>query len=261
MDNVNQILIEKYVEGTLTAQEKAAFEQRLTKDTELAKEFAEMQDFMLAMQVFGRDALKSELKAVAEAEALPSDLFAEPTEKKTAKSDAKVRSISLRKMAGIAAVILAILVPTVLLLNNQNTSPEELYTRYFEVYPNMVAPIVRGNTTQKPLEQAMEAYEAGNYGLAIQKLQNIVVSEDKKEGAQFYLAMAHLANGDAKVAIGKFQKLQTQTLTNYQEQTQWYLAMAYLASKDIKNCKQQLQKLSSQKGFYQKKAKELLAKL
>ncbi|OJJ14286.1 hypothetical protein BKI52_43155 [marine bacterium AO1-C] len=263
MDNVNQILIEKYVEGNLTAKEKAEFELRLTKDTELAKQYAEMQDFMIAMQVFGRDELKNELKAVAEADALPADLFAETetSQKKTPKPKAKVRSISYRKMAGIAAVILAILVPTVMLLNNQQTPPEELYKRYFAAYPNMVAPIVRGNATQKPLEQAMEAYERGDYNTTIQKLQNITVPNDKKEGVQFYLAMAHLAKGEPNIAIAQFQKLQTQTLNSYQDQTGWYLALAYLANKDIDSCKKQLQKLVAGDGFYKKKAKELLNKL
>ena len=261
MDNVNQILIEKYLEGNLTAKEKAEFELRLAKDTELAKQFAEMQDFMLSMQVFGRNELKNELKAVAEAEALPADLFAESTQKKTVKSEGKVRPLLSRKMVGIAAVVLALLVPTIILLNNQTVAPEKLYKEYFAVYPNMVAPIVRGNASQKPLEQAMEAYEGGDYNTAIQKLQNLKVPASKKEGVQFYLAMAHLAKGEAKIAVEQFQKLQTQTLNNYQEQTQWYLAMAYLANKEVALCKQQLQKLAAKNGFYQKKAQALLSKL
>ena len=261
MDNVNQILIENYLEGKLTAQEKADFELRLTKDSELAKQYADLQDFMIAMQTFGRNGLKQELKAIADMEPLPVDLFDQPAQKKTEKSDVKVRKISYRKLISIAAIILIITVPTLLLLNTQKMSPEELYQSYFEVYPNVAAPIVRSESPKTSLEQAMGIYEQKDYKGAIDKLQNIKVETKDKEAVGFYLGMAYLANGNTNQAIEKFQKLQQQSLTTYQDQTTWYLALAFLSNKELEKSKAQLIKLSKKDSFYKKKATKLLKSL
>lgn len=261
MDNVNQILIENYLEGKLTAQEKADFELRLTKDSELAKQYADLQDFMIAMQSFGRNELKQELQAIADMEALPADIFEQSTQKKTRESDVKVRKISYRKLISIAAVILIITVPTLMLLNKQKMSPEELYQSYFEVYPNVAAPIVRSESPKNSLEQAMAIYEQKDYKGAIDKLQKIKVETKDKEAVGFYLAMAYLANGNTNQAIEKFQKLQQQSLATYQDQTTWYLALAFLSNKELEKSKTQLIKLSKKDSFYKNKATKLLKSL
>ena len=58
-------LIEKYLFGKLSEQEKAAFEQRLKNDMELAEEVDFMRDLKISSSEFGREELKNKLKKIA----------------------------------------------------------------------------------------------------------------------------------------------------------------------------------------------------
>lgn len=261
MNNTNQILIEKYIEGTLTAQELTDFEFKLTTDAQFAQEVNDLKDFVAAVQVFGRNELKQELQAIAEAEPLPQDVL--PPTETTNSPEKKLRRVgrSYRRLIGIAAAILLAATP-IMLLNSRQASPEKLFAGYFKAYPNVEAPIVRDATNKTPLEQALFTYEKKDYNNAIRQLIKIKPTDKNQEAVMFYLAMSHLASSNAPEAIKHFKMLQTQTVSGtYQKQTQWYLAMAYLVNKEIESCKNILKLLTKEENFYQKKAGELLEKL
>lgn len=261
MNNTNQILIEKYIEGKLTVTELADFELKLKNDAGFAKEVAELQNFVTAMQVFGRDQLKSELQAIARTEPLPSDIFAEEPKKKDGGTGTNVRNFSYRRLIGIAAAIVLIATPLLLLVTRQSLTPTEAFNTYFEAYPNVAAPVVRNGAVKTSLEKAMQAYEQKAYPQVISQLSNIQVEESKREAVNFYLAMAYLANKNPAQAQKRFQTLRKQSLTTYKEQVDWYLALAYLANKEATKGKKLLKEIVSSNSFYQKKAKEVLRKL
>lgn len=58
-------LIEKYLFGKLSEQEKTAFEQRLKNDKEFANEVNFMSDLKISSREFGREELKNKLKKIA----------------------------------------------------------------------------------------------------------------------------------------------------------------------------------------------------
>lgn len=258
MNSTNQLLIEKYIEGTLSDQEQAEFELKMLSDADFAREVNYTKDMVLATQVFGRSELKKELQRVANAEPLPSDLLSITREDTQAAEGQSPRMRRIyQRFAGVAAAIVLIFAAG-WWFTQKRTSPESLFVSYFEPYPNVAAPIVRNATAKKPLEQALLLYEQKNYAAAITQLSAL---SQQTEAVRFYLAMSHLSNGNAKEAVKHFTTLKDNVSASYQKQTLWYLAMAHLANKDLKACKKVLKPLTTEDNFYQKKALELMKQL
>jgi anti-sigma-K factor RskA len=258
MNSTNQLLSEKYIEGTLSDQEQAEFELKMLSDADFAREVGETEDIVVATQVFGRSELKKELQRVANAEPLPSDLLS-VTRQDTQATEGQLPRMRriYQRLAGVAAAIVLIFAAG-WWFTQKRTSPESLFVSYFEPYPNVAAPIVRNATAKKPLEQALLLYEQKNYAAAITQLSAL---SQQTEAVRFYLAMSHLSNGNAKAAIKHFAALKGNVSASYQKQTLWYLAMAHLANQDVNACKNVLKQLTSEDNFYQKKALELMKQL
>lgn len=261
MNNTNQLLIEKYFEGTLSDNEQAEFELKMLSDAEFAREVGETEDIVVATQVFGRSELKKELQRVANAEPLPADLLSvirEETEVPNVKQPQTRRMY--QRFAGVAAAIVLLFVAG-WWFTQQKTSPASLFVSYFEPYPNVAAPIVRSGGVKKPLEKALLAYEQKNYEAAITQLSVLSQQATPSESVKFYLAMSYLSNGNVQEAVKHFAALKDHVSASYQKQTLWYLAMAYLANKDTSQCKNVLKQLMIEDSFYQKKASELFKQL
>ncbi|EAY24444.1 hypothetical protein [Microscilla marina] len=261
MSNTNQLLIEKYIEGKLSAEEQTKFELRLVSDAAFAKEVNEAKDLLIAIRAFGRSGLKKELQGIANAAPLPSHIFSVIHDEEAKGSEGQNPRLgrSYWRIVSIAAAIVLICTAGWFFIRKE-TSPETLFISYFEPYPNVAAPIVRNGAVKKPLEQALLVYEQQNYVAAIDQL--LAIAQKKPtEVVSFYLAMSYLSNGNAPEAIKRFQALKDQVSASYQKQTLWYLALAFLADKQVDKCKSVLKQLMKEDNFYQKKATKLFKQL
>ncbi len=235
-----EVLIDKYLRGELTEEERQEFDTRMATDKEFADDVAMMQNLGPVAEDVDDENFR-ELMAEFEAEA--------PT---------STSSTNLWKNLLVAASIFAVLGLAVYYNLTQPISSSDLYDNYYESYPNVVNPMVRG---EEPTEadKAFSAYESGRYEEALQRFEELY----KTEGTSyylFYMAISHLELENAEAAIELLNEF-SGTEDKLADRAGWYLAMAYLQLDDKEQAKAALTKVVEEKAYNADKAEELLAEL
>jgi tetratricopeptide (TPR) repeat protein len=132
----------------------------------------------------------------------------------------------------------------------------ELYTTYFEPYPNLFEPIVRGQQGEDPRALAFAAYSAGDYAEARIQFHKLLVI--KKEADVLLLL------GNANLILGHDGEAENNFLTILKEfselhsQAKWYLAMCYLKRGELEKAKIVLKELERPDASYSEKSADLL---
>ncbi len=235
-------LIDSYLEGTLSMEDKIAFEERLRKENDLQLLLSDLRILKAGIKQTTREEIRSELQS------LENKLTGSP-------SFSFLRSTWTK----VAASLAFIMVTAWLLWPSSTKTPEQLFAENFEPYPNIIMPTVRGGQASDSTEmaQAFKAYDMQEFPKAIQLFESI---EAKDEGVLLYLGNSYLANGTPEKAIPIFVK----TIKDYDlfdEQAMWFLGLSYIKIGDTENAKSVLLKLNAKDGFYKSRAETLLINL
>lgn len=228
--------IEKYVEGKLSLEETRAFAKELCDNTDLVSEMQAYQKAVKGIRDYG---LKAELRTYHQ------EFFEKLANK---------RILYWKYISGIAASVI-IIIGLVYILLFQSLSNSELFTRYFEPYPDI---ITTRNVDNSNLAKGLKSYSSGEYEMAITIFNSLPPTDPDYTTALFYMAISYLAITQPQIAIDSLEKLNRIDKT-YQEQVHWYLALSYLKLDDTKSAKKQLMKIE-EKHFKYIEAQELLDK-
>lgn len=235
--------IERYLDRSLTHEEKLWIEKRIAEEPDLRSKYNEHKEIVegirfahLQNQLEQLRALENTLPPVVQDKESPDLIsFWKP----------------LAAAAGIALLV------TIYYFSNQAASPQELYAKRFQPYPNVFEPTVRGGATpQDKRALAFRAYDQGDYANAAQLFSELTANK-KEPGILLLLGNANLIVGKTEDAQSNFLDL----ITNFNElevQAKWYLALSYLKQGEVKKADLILQELSDPQITYSKKAKELL---
>ncbi len=228
-------LIIKYFEGTLSQQEKDVFNEKLEKDDAFRADFEFQQSVQSAIRNKERTALKETISG-----------FEKPKTKNTWWRYAAAAVLAMVLGGGIYAFI------------NSTKAPDELYLTYYQTYPNVVAPNVRGENEQNLKNKAFKAYDSGDYAEALLLFNQI----NGVEYADFYKGISMLELGQTTQTIAHFKNLKfSESPYPFETYRKWYLALAYLQKNQIKEAKILLKQLSETVNPQRQKAAELLEDL
>jgi predicted Zn-dependent protease len=162
-----------------------------------------------------------------------------------------------------AAAVSLLIVSGIFLFRSVNPDPKGLYEAYYQPYPNVFDPAVRGDEkdTLSLLGKAFRQYEEGNYTKAAEYFKEGLITDNKieKDIALLYLGNCYLAQNfddEAKETL-----LQIDEQSHVADQGKWYLALAYLKLEHTDLAREKLKELSDHQNSYQDKAKELLQEI
>ena len=115
-------------------------------------------------------------------------------------------------------------------INQQN---DQLYSEYFQAYPNVIAPLERSNNSNISAlqKEAFQLYERENYdkaSLAFQKL----YTQKQEEYAHFYLIISTMGNKEYTKAINLYKQKENWESNEFELAAKWYAALAYLKLND-----------------------------
>lgn len=231
------LLIQKYLQGTLSKKEEQLFEEYRKNDPSFAKGIPFYEKLHYAFAKADYEQTKSQLQSFY-----------------------KEEKQSVWKKWSIAATILVLLGLGAMLYLNSINSSEKLYAQYFEPYKNVVQPIVRGDAEKTTKVLAFMAYDDGDYAKAIGYLDKLL--EEKPEAIlALYKANAQLQINQTEAAITILASDIKKTDSIYAE-AQWYLALGYLRIEDKTAAKNYLNALlESNSSFKNKEAQHLLKSL
>ncbi|MFN3851348.1 MAG: tetratricopeptide repeat protein [Spirosomataceae bacterium] len=242
MSTEHELLIEKYFENNLTESEKAQFEVLINSNATFKDAVEFEKNLKNAIHHKERNELKNQLKSIEK------------------KQETKV--VAMPRWIWLAAASVIIVGAALWLFIFKTPTNEDLFAQNFQVYPNVIAPSVRGtSTTDGDKKLAFELYEQEKYKEAIEIFEK-TAKETKEEYPAFYVGQCYMALGDYQKAISSFSgAVLTDEKFPFDTQRKWYLALAYLKIGDKENAKLILELLTNYENVQTQKATELLEKL
>lgn len=239
----DETLIEKYLDNTLSLEERDLLRSRLQSDPEFASQFELEKDLKAVLVDKGKEELKQQLETMK----------GQKENVASSKSNLGFLKYAVAACIIIGATLLAVNMLTPSLTNNQ------LFAENFEPYRNIIAPVERGETPQDLLGKSFAAYERQSYEEAQQSFKDLYEATGDRY-LLFYRANALLALGRDVEAIEVFKSHQ-ETPDNFLGKSKWYLALSYLKADDTPSAIVLLKEIKTMRTFNYDKAINILEEL
>lgn len=216
-------LLIRYLDGELSAEEKAGLEERLRTDRALQEQLEHLQVAVQAVKHLG---------TAEKVQSVHAEMM------KELKGDQKAKVVSFSKMVrysmAVAASILVLFVGVRLYLNAQ-LSPEKLYDQSFVDFNVSAA---RGSNEN--LSKIENDYQQKAYDAVIGDVRS--VNMNAKDS--LLVGLAYLHQNHTAQAIGIFQRL-AGSVNNFQQDAEFYLSLGYLKNKEYSKALPLMQKIRS----------------
>lgn len=238
MEIKKERLIEGYFERNLNPEQQREFEELMASDPE----FSDAVNFQKKLKTAIKQEERHQLKAYLQKFDKPKNTY---------------------RLWWYAAACLAIgLSLTWWIKSAPSDLPQQLYTAYFEPYPNVIVPIVRGrDQMEKDLKtRAFSLYDQALYEEAVSAFEQLY-KDSGQDYAVLYQAISLMASDHPKEAILLLEQKDWESINAYTEIAHWYLALAYLNNEEISKAKIYLQKVAETNHPLASSAVQLLQKL
>lgn len=231
----NDILISKYIKGKLTSEEQQEFDNLIQNNPDFKLEVEEYRDIHQAFKQKENEDLKDFLRSIDKAQ--------KPLE-------------TNKNTKLIAFLTAACLIIGAFLFLNRTPSPDEMYAAYYEPYPNVLQPIVRGEAQAS--SEAFRAYENKNYAEAEVAFAELLKT-NSDANLEFYYAMTLLNQDKFEEAKRILNRLKSKE-QDFLAETYWYSALIALKQNDLVLAKKELEALSNINSMFKQKDRERLLK-
>jgi len=230
-----ETLINHYFEKLLSAEEQKQFDLLMQSDVDFAKEVAFQKSLKKAITLNERAELKRKLTSF------------EPKKAKVKSFKIWYAAASLFLIAGLGFYF------------SQNSN-KAIYEEFYQSYPNVVAPTVRGEQKEDIKSEAFYEYDSGNYEKSLALFSAIYESE-KDDYALFYKALSQMELQKTNDAINTFNQFDLNKNNAFTPFVKWYLALAYLKDNQTEKAMPLLKSLSENENPQQEMAQKLLTEL
>lgn len=240
-------MINRYLDGEMSAEDVNAFEEQMQQDIDLKNEVALLKDVneTLKIKLHPGEVETSLLNSLKE---MNSEYFSNRPEQ------AKIIPLNRRRwMTAVAAVFVMALLLTVW----QPWKKEDLYKQYASIQMPGIAE--RGAASDSLLNSAVKNFNNKNFADAARSFEAALKDSSQNSFVQYYYAIALLENGDIEKSRVQLTELYIGEST-FKYDAAFYAALSYLKEKNTDACKEWLNKIPVDAGIYNK-AQELLKKL
>lgn len=203
-------LIQDYLMGQLSANDKMAFENRLTTDSVFAKQYNEEKILFDVVKDHGAIDFMSTVEDVMRHENI--QLSPIPLYK--------------RRIVQCIAASMLVLIAAVFLFQNKEESSTKLFTKYYEAYPMV---LTQRNEASSIQQDIITAYGLKQWSTVSSLLEQSGTDVLPQPLADIYRAITKLELEDSQAAVAVLEKYNTQPADQlYQHLIEWYMALALL---------------------------------
>ncbi|WP_435578132.1 hypothetical protein [Gilvibacter sp.] len=214
-------LIQGYFKQSLSEADSQKVIRLLKDDAEFKAAFETYQEMHMAFKKAEYDNLKAQLQAV---------------ESKISEQTKPWYSQPWLRYAAASVLVIALGV------NFFFGGSDNLYDDYFETYPNVYQPVIRGAASTS-ISDAFVFYENGEFEQAAASFKQLLEDQDDIN-LKFYRAMALLNAGDTQQALPLLEQL-SETAFEFQAESKWYLALTYLKLDQTEKAKPLLEQMDA----------------
>jgi len=248
MENKDFELIEKYLLGKMSEEERQLFEERLASDTDLREEKERLEEYILAIEY-------DHLKEALESYKIMGEEMTE--EESSSRNVDTTRAARIRPLQFwmVAASILLIGWVGYLFYSNLNMKPDQHLENIFYSDPGL--PTVMGENDRYLFYDAMVDYKAGEYEEAIGKWSEI--SEVGRDTLDYYTGMAWLNMKEWKKSEDILKQLPEDS--SLKDKANWYLVQIYIELGEFEKAVQALEAVPDSREGYQEVQEFLSSKI
>ncbi|MDY8138110.1 hypothetical protein [Aquimarina sp. 2201CG5-10] len=258
-----QLKIERYISGSMSAEEVRLFEEQIAKDISL-------RDEVLLSKQINHHYKNNKNQTLSPDNQFTRDLkdFIESEESEQIKT--RISSISKtyhnkntfsrKKFLFVAATIVLLAMTTFSLILFNTDTPDELFAQYY--HKEDLPSLVKRERQVSILTQGVIAFHENDFEKSAKLLQEYQTQEKNLNPSVYiYSGMAYTQLEDYDLALKEFDKM-INANTIDSSKGLWFKALAYLKMNDLKNLETTLKSItSSSSNFKYLEAKELLDKL
>jgi tetratricopeptide (TPR) repeat protein len=262
LSEIDQLLIERKLDNTLTDSELITFNQRLT-DADFAAEVKRFEKSVVAIKAFGDNKLKAllqEEEAKLGGEKVLKQIGNQPkfVSKRPPRAKAPSMVSVVNRWAIAAILILGIGGATMYFIRQREAeNKESIYASKFRPYRNYAQPTVRENAQKNDIEKAFSLYDNGAFEEALVYFEKI---KNAPFDVQFFQANAYLATNQKEKAEAILKRLSENSSEEWQQKAEWYLALS-LSEKQADKAQLLFEKIKNTPNHpYQKQAIDVLNK-
>jgi len=229
-------LIEKYFAKSLNNDEQSTFDQLMQTNETFLEQVVYEEQVQKAITLNERQALKEKLQSF---------------ETKKTK-----RNYTIWYAAASFAVMLGIGYWTF----SNDVDTNAVYEEYYQSYPNVVAPTVRGENSTDIKSEAFYSYDSGDYTKALMLFSRLYDTE-KEDYSLFYKSLSLMELKRYDEALTSFEQFDLQKNNGFTPYVKWYKALTLVKLEQEEKALVLLQELANSTNPMQKMAKELVAEL
>ena len=260
-DDIDIDLIERYHRGLLDGADLQDFLKREKEDNDFAQKVRSYINVIEGIEYYGKqkdfaDTIQEWEKEIKE----HSRTGQKPHTGSTGEKASHVVPMHRKNLYWLAAAVVTLLVVSgVFLFRSATPDPTVLFQAYYEPYPNVFDPTVRGDADSLSVNaKGFRAYDQGNYVDAAKNFRQAANANDESERdiALLYLANSFLALDSATAA--KNALMQIDEDGPVADQAKWYLALTWLKLGNLNEGIRILDDLADDSSSYRDKATQLL---
>jgi tetratricopeptide (TPR) repeat protein len=246
------MMIEKFLAGELSPDERNSFEIEMKKNEEL-RDMADLH--------------KEVNKSILENDIHNFRKLLNETYIKVFKNENHVmntvhtnRWILWRNISIAAVLLIAFLVIGIYVFRQKIITPDEMYSRFYEPYQSDIS--VRSVAqTQNGLTLAIQLYQKRDYNTAFEILGNLLNNGSNNPAIRFYYGITAMELNRYETAIYQMNELIGKDQQPFVVHAEWYLGLCYLKLNDVKKAHDYFTKIANANGYYSSQAKEILKDL
>lgn len=236
--------IEKYLRGELSESEYKSFEETIDKNASLSEKVENHRILIRGIEL----GFNQELKQLLQQKELETQHL---IKKKFARSRRLYVSIAI-------AASITLILTTLFVFMDKSVNSEQIVAAYYQPYPNVESPVNRSDQNN---QNAYALYEQGNYALALDQLNQLIISDPSNPAPVFYAGICLLEMKQAASALSKFEDIESLAENKYSRPAHWYKALTNLALRKNEAAAVILFDLSSGDDIYAEKSAEILEML
>lgn len=237
-------IIEKYLDGNVTEEEKIEFEKRMENDKILASQVTLHKNVNNAIKEDDVHHFRLNIRSLIRGRKLQTT---------------KVRTQTRYLRYPIAAAII-LLIGFSLWQIVFNKSSLEIYSMFYHPYQTDIS-TRSGDQKVDKVQLSYLLYQEGDYEASFEILTNYLTKNFNNQTAHFYYGMNALELQQFDLAIKELKAVAEDLSTPFSIHAKWYLAMTYLKINQEEEASRYLQQLANTTNLYTDKASRILRML
>lgn len=241
-------MIEKYIDGELEGKELLNFEELLSTDPDIKR------DYNLSLEI-NNSIIEDDVMALRDTMRY---MYRDEPEVK------RIPSVFTKRRLYYAAATIALLIATGGLLQRfmgHDLSNSAVYEKYYVPY-DVTVTYRSGNTeVDRILLNALERYEEKDYKNAVVLFEKVLKTRQDDMAVNLYSGISYMEEEKYQKATTSFNKIISNNDNLFIEQAQWYLSMCYLKTDKLDKATGVLNKIIKENSYYKAQAEKVLKDL